>query len=96
MTQADGTDKLLMFISFSVAIINGLGLPSFTFLYGQIIDAFGDATTMLDNIKHMAIILLIIGGAIWITSYIYFTCSMILAERIGKKTRVAYLRAILN
>src|SRR5690606_5694226 len=96
LTQADGTDKMLMALGFGMAFLNGLGLPSFTFLYGNIINAFADEKNMLDSVRDLALILIYIGLAIWASSYIYFTCSMILAERLGKKTRVAYLRAILN
>lgn len=97
MTHADGTDKFLIAVSLTMAIINGLGLPSFTFLYGNIINAFAETSEdMLDSVKTLAIELTIIGVGVWITSYGYFACSMILAERIGKKTRVAYLRSILS
>lgn len=85
-----------MALGFGVAIINGVGLPSFTFLYGIVLNAFADSATMLEKIGKFSLILIYIGLAIWATSYIYFTCSMIVSERIGKKTRVAYLRAILN
>ena len=32
----------------------------------------------------------------FVTSYLYFVFLVIMAERIAKKTRVAYLRSILN
>jgi ABC-type multidrug transport system fused ATPase/permease subunit len=37
-----------------------------------------------------------IGGFIWITTYLYFTFLVIMSERVGRKTRVAYLKAILQ
>jgi hypothetical protein len=36
-----------------------------------------------------------IGLFIWVTTYLYFTFLVIMSERVGRKTRVAYLRAIL-
>jgi hypothetical protein len=36
-----------------------------------------------------------IGLAIWVTTYLYFTFLVIMSERVGKKTRVAYLKAVL-
>jgi ATP-binding cassette subfamily B (MDR/TAP) protein 1 len=98
MTQADGKDKFLITLSFIMAFITGAGLPSFTFLYGNIINAFGSdsADSMIDEISKLALILTVIGAIIWLTTYIYFVCGMILSERIGRKTKVAYLRAILN
>ena len=46
--------------------------------------------------KSLAIKLSAIGIAIWITSYIYFSCCIVMSERITKKTKVAYLRSILR
>ena len=37
-----------------------------------------------------------IGLFIWVTTYLYFTFLVIMSERVGRKTRVAYLRAILQ
>jgi|LauGreDrversion4_2_1035121.scaffolds.fasta_scaffold141052_1 ABC-type multidrug transport system fused ATPase/permease subunit len=37
-----------------------------------------------------------IGGFIWVTTYLYFTFLVIMSERVGRKTRVAYLKAILQ
>ena len=41
LTYADSTDKTLMALGYFTAIITGLGLPSFVFLFGDIIDDFG-------------------------------------------------------
>jgi ABC-type multidrug transport system fused ATPase/permease subunit len=38
----------------------------------------------------------IIGTAIWITSYFYYALLVIMAENVGQKTRVAYLKGILQ
>ena len=46
--------------------------------------------------KKIAIELVAIGGGIWITSYTYFAACIVMSERITKKTKVAYLRAILK
>jgi hypothetical protein len=39
--MADKTDRTYMYIGFASAIICGLGLPSFVFLFGNIADSFG-------------------------------------------------------
>lgn len=44
----------------------------------------------------LCLILTIIGGVVWVTSYLYYVFLIIMSERIGKKTRVAYLRSILK
>lgn len=44
MTYADGMDKLLMSLGYFFAILTGIGLPSFTYLFGSIINNFTDPT----------------------------------------------------
>jgi len=41
LTHADRQDKILMTIGFTIAILNGFALPSFVFIFGDIIDSFG-------------------------------------------------------
>ena len=96
MTYADGLDKFLICMGYFMAIVTGLGLPSFVFLFGDIVDEFGDIKNIVDTIRPLAIELLIIGAIIWITSYFYFTFLVIVSERLGRKTRIAYLKAILQ
>lgn len=55
MTHADGTDKMLIALGFGMAAVNGLGLPSFTFLAGNIINAFAETDTMLDSVRRVAL-----------------------------------------
>jgi ATP-binding cassette, subfamily B (MDR/TAP), member 1 len=96
LTYADRTDKVLMTLGYLTSIITGLGLPSFVFLFGDIVDDFGSKFDIVEAIRPMAIELVIIGAFIWLTSYLYFVFLVIVSERIGKKTRVAYLKAILS
>jgi hypothetical protein len=41
-TYADKVDKILLFIGFFCAILCGLGLPSFVFLFGDICNSLKD------------------------------------------------------
>ena len=41
LTYADGVDKFLMCMGYFMAIATGVGLPSFVFLFGNIVDEFG-------------------------------------------------------
>lgn len=84
-----------MGVGYATAILTGLGLPSFVFLFGDIVNTFADRTGVLDAIGNIALQMTIIGVFIWLTSYCYFSLLVIMAERIAKKTRVNYLRAIL-
>lgn len=73
-------------------------MPSMVFLMGNIIDSFANthATTVFEAVRPTIIAMVSIGGFIWIVTYVYFVSLVIMAERITKKTRVAYLRAILK
>ena len=51
---------------------------------------------MLSVMSPLALKLTLIGAAMAATSYLYYVCLVIMAERVTKKTRVAYLRAILR
>lgn len=97
-TYADRKDKLLIVIGLISSSLCGLGLPSIVFLFGDIADSFllRKPDLILDAISFTAATLSIIGVAVGICGYIFFTSLMIASERIGMRTRVAYLEAILR
>ncbi len=66
-----------------MSIITGFGLPSFVFIWGDIINGFSDNGDILDTVKPLCLEFLIIGIAIWITSYFYYTLLVTLSERVG-------------
>ena len=43
-SYSDGCDKFLMWIGYFMALVTGLGLPSFTFLFGDIVNDFSKLT----------------------------------------------------
>jgi ATP-binding cassette subfamily B (MDR/TAP) protein 1 len=97
LTYADKKDKCLMIFGYLSSIITGLGLPSFVFLFGDIVDSFGPkSTNVVKSLTPICLAMTLIGIGIWITTYIYFASLVIMSERVGKKTRVAYLKAVLN
>lgn len=95
LTFADKNDKWLIGVGYFMSIVTGLGLPSFVFLFGDIVNSFSEGS-ILDNIKPTCLEFTIIGTAIWITSYFYYALLVIMAENVGQKTRVAYLKGILQ
>ena len=81
------------------AFLTGLGLPSFVFLLGDIIDAFGpttDAEETLVTIKRICVYFLYIGCAILLFSYAFYTLLILFSERVAKRTRLAYIKHILS
>ena len=97
-TYADRQDKILLLMGFISASFCGFGLPSIVFLFGDIADSFllRNPVLILDAITYTAKTLSIIGAAVGVCSYMFFTFFMIASERIGQKTRVAYLESVLN
>ena len=41
-SQADKSDKILMALGFTMAILNGVGLPSFVFIFGDVVNSFSE------------------------------------------------------
>ena len=86
-----------MVFGYASSILAGLGLPSFVFLFGDIVDSFGPtATDIIGSISTICLAMTLIGAGIWVMGYVYVTSLAIMSERVGKKTRIAYLRSVLN
>jgi len=89
----------MMILGWTTAAITGMGMPSFVFLMGDILDSFNPSKTaedMLDAIKFTCMLLAIIGAVIWLLTYTYYASLLVFSERIAYKTRVRYLQSILK
>lgn len=98
-TLADKEDKLYFVLGLISAALCGLGLPSFVFLFGDIADSFEghmEPKDILAKITNVSKILTFIGLAVWLGSYLFFTFLVIVSERVGLKTKVEYLKSILQ
>lgn len=96
---ATKTEKLLMLFGWLCATLTGFGLPANVFLLGNVINSFNQANAaeeMLKNVKEMAWIICIIGGATWILSFLYFYILSIFSQRVAQRTQVRYFEAILK
>jgi len=51
---------------------------------------------LVEGIKPVIFRFIGVGVAMFVTAYFYYIFLAIMAERIGKKTRVAYFRAIIS
>jgi ATP-binding cassette subfamily B (MDR/TAP) protein 1 len=97
MTYADSTDKVLMCLGYIFSIASGIGTPSFAYLLGDIMVNFTDPNLdLIEGIKPIIFRFIGVGVGMFITAYFYSIFLAIMAERIGKKTRVAYFKAILS
>ena len=98
-TFADSSDRFFWISGVVASALCGMGLPSFVFLFGDIADTFEGGMNpdeILKAIKRVSMILSLIGCVILFGSYLFFVFLTIASERIGAKTKVAYLRSILN
>jgi ABC-type multidrug transport system fused ATPase/permease subunit len=87
------------YIGWVFAVLAGLGMPSFVFLMGNILDSFSPNSVpddMINTIKRLSWILCCIGVYIFITTYIYYYNLLAFSEKVTLKTRVAYLKSILK
>jgi ATP-binding cassette subfamily B (MDR/TAP) protein 1 len=84
-----------MNVGYFFAVITGLAMPSFVFLFGNIINSYGPDEDPLSSINRTCLQLTLIGCGVWVTAYFYFSTLVIMSERVAMKTRIAYLRAIL-
>ena len=78
--------------------LTGLGLPSFVFFLGDVIDSFGptqDKYEALEVIKDITIKITLIGIAIWISSALFYGCLLAFSEKVARRTKVAYFRSVL-
>ena len=97
MTYSDRTDHVLMCIGYFFSVVSGLGLPSFAYFLGDVMVNFTDPNLdLVDGIRPVLYRFVGVGCAMFFTAYFHYISLAIMAERIGKKTRVAYLRAILS
>jgi ATP-binding cassette subfamily B (MDR/TAP) protein 1 len=86
-----------MCIGYFFSVASGLGLPSFAYFLGDVMVNFTDPNLdLVEGIRPVLFRFVGVGCAMFLTAYLYYICLAIMAERIGKKTRVAYLRAILS
>lgn len=89
-----------MAIGWISACVSGLGMPSFVFLIGDIIDSFDPSKNtpedMIDTISLMSLIFTLIGILVLVFSYFNYAFLLMFSERVAKKTKIRYLEAILQ
>lgn len=86
MTFADCTDKTYLYIGYTMAIVSGFALPSFTFIFGDIVNGIGGSNP--DGVINQSKTMLYIGCGVAVTCYTYVAFLSILAERIALKTKI--------
>ncbi|GLJ40952.1 hypothetical protein SUGI_0847490 [Cryptomeria japonica] len=97
---ADGLDYVLMGLGTVGAIVHGSSLPVFLRFFSSLVNSFGSNTgnpdKMMQEVLKYAFDFLIVGAAIWASSWAEISCWMWTGERQSAKLRIKYLEATLN
>ncbi|CAI0407699.1 unnamed protein product [Linum tenue] len=97
---ADGLDYVLMGIGSVGAFVHGCSLPLFLRFFADLVNSFGsnanDMDKMTQEVLKYAYYFLVVGAAIWASSWAEISCWMWTGERQTTKMRIKFLEAALN
>uniref|UniRef100_A0A0D9V4J0 MDR-like ABC transporter n=1 Tax=Leersia perrieri TaxID=77586 RepID=A0A0D9V4J0_9ORYZ len=95
---ADGTDLLLMLVGTVAALANGVSQPLMTVIFGQVINAFGDATTdsVLSRVNKAVLNFVYLGIGTAVVSFLQVACWTMTGERQATRIRSLYLKSVLK
>ncbi|RCV32368.1 hypothetical protein SETIT_6G253500v2 [Setaria italica] len=97
---ADGLDCVLMLVGTLGALVHGCSLPVFLRFFADLVDSFGshadDPDTMVRLVVKYAFYFLVVGAAIWASSWAEISCWMWTGERQTTRMRIRYLDAALR
>ncbi|CAI9097968.1 OLC1v1034495C1 [Oldenlandia corymbosa var. corymbosa] len=97
---ADGLDYFLMSIGTLGAFVHGCSLPLFLRFFADLVNSFGSNANNVDKMTQevvkYAFYFLVVGAAIWASSWAEISCWMWTGERQSTKMRIKYLEAVLN
>jgi hypothetical protein len=85
VSLASSSEKLLMWLGWTAAFITGIGLHSYVFLVGDIFDSFKPTTKVDDTIEiisRISLILTLIGFAMWVFSYLAYSCLLLFSDKV--------------
>ncbi|CAL5000395.1 unnamed protein product [Urochloa decumbens] len=82
------------------ALVHGCSLPVFLRFFADLVDSFGshagDPDTMVRLVVRYALYFLVVGAAIWASSWAEISCWMWTGERQSTRMRILYLHAALR
>ncbi|CAN4117115.1 unnamed protein product [Withania somnifera] len=97
---ADSLDYVLMAIGSLGAFVHGCSLPLFLRFFADLVNSFGsyanDVDKMTQEVLKYAFYFLVVGAAIWASSWAEISCWMWTGERQTTKMRISYLESALN
>ncbi|KAL8094782.1 hypothetical protein AgCh_036337 [Apium graveolens] len=97
---ADRLDYVLMIIGTLGAFVHGCSLPVFLRFFADLVNSFGSNADNIDKMTQevlkYAFYFLVVGAAIWASSWAEISCWMWTGERQTTKMRIEYLQSALN
>ncbi|CAN6363247.1 unnamed protein product [Urochloa humidicola] len=95
---ADGTDVMLMLVGTAAALANGMAQPLMTVIFGQVINAFGGASSgdVLSRVNKAVLNFVYLGIGTGIVSFLQVSCWTITGERQATRIRSLYLKSVLR
>ncbi|KAF6998259.1 hypothetical protein CFC21_014393 [Triticum aestivum] len=95
---ADGTDLLLMLVGTVAALANGVSQPLMTIIFGDTLNAFGDATgdDVLQRVNKVVLKFVYLGIGTTIVSFLQVSCWTLTGERQATRIRSLYLKSVLR
>uniref|UniRef100_A0A7N0THE2 ABC transporter B family member 1 n=1 Tax=Kalanchoe fedtschenkoi TaxID=63787 RepID=A0A7N0THE2_KALFE len=97
---ADGLDYVLMVVGSVGALVHGCSLPLFLRFFADLVNSFGSNSNnmdkMMQEVLKYAFYFLIVGAAIWASSWAEISCWMWTGERQSTRMRIKYLEAALS
>ncbi|KAE8819711.1 ABC transporter B family member 4 [Hordeum vulgare] len=95
---ADRTDLLLMLVGTLAALGNGVSQPLMTVIFGDLIDAFGGATSanVLHRVNKAVLSFVYLGIGTAVVSFLQVACWTITGERQATRVRSLYLKSVLR
>ncbi|KAG5527475.1 hypothetical protein RHGRI_028388 [Rhododendron griersonianum] len=97
---ADKYDWFLMVFGTMGAIVHGSSMPVFLFLFGEVLNGFGqnqsDFNAMMHEVSKCALRFVYLGVTVCISSYAEIACWMYTGERQVGTLRKKYLEAVLK
>ncbi|CAO1947845.1 unnamed protein product [Urochloa humidicola] len=96
--HADGKDVVLMVVGTVAALGNGLTQPLMTVIFGQLINAFGGATTesILDRVIKVVLNFVYLGIGTGVAAFLQVSCWTMTGERQATRIRSLYLKSVLK
>ena len=102
---SDSVDKFFIFFGMINAVLCGAVFPIMFYIFGDLTDVFSQfdnpTTTMstdqlMDKVLEIVYQMCAIGGAMWVTHYLFVACLNYTAERQVLRIRKEFFRAVLR